>query len=130
MKVAFESLTQPEARRFLWLYSKMNDYMNLNNEDFKEWKKLLNKVDYENFCLDQALPKYAEGKIASVGNNAWFVRWNGAKKKVDRIGFDLSEHDGLWPLEEGDIFSAWVKFDNKGHAISISAIRFLTHKME
>jgi hypothetical protein len=109
------------VRQFLGLLAKSNA-RTLTNAEQMRWLKILDQVDFQQFCIDRAMPHYLEGTLISrrLGQPS-MVEWaDGSRNSLHaRVALPLT------PLEPGDDFAAYVKLGKDNEVISIESVSLL-----
>ncbi len=115
-----EEIPKAMARRFLELFSKA-DRGQLNLEEQADWVSILDRVDYQSFCIERARPLYSEGVVISRQPNLVRVEWHDGTKE----NLEGAVARPLMNLRKGDEFSAWVKLGRDNMAIRIENVMLL-----
>lgn len=109
------------VRKFLGLLAKANA-RSLTASDELLWLRILDQVDFKQFCVDRAMPHYLEGTLISrrLGQPA-MVEWaDGSRSSLHaRVALPLT------PLEPGDDFAAYVKLGTDNEVLSIESVSLL-----
>lgn len=115
-----EQLPQALTRRFLELFSKA-DAGSLSEKEENQWVSILDRIDYQAFCIDRASPHYVEGVIVTKQPSYTLVDWHdGVREKLDfRVGRSLGF------LEKNESFGAWVKLGRDNNAVEIQNVTIL-----
>ncbi len=108
------------VRRFLDLWSKAQSDT-LNDGETESWAKIVGLVDMKMFAFEQSLPRYVEGQLLSA-NEPMRVKWHDGT--IARVPRQFSDAFGI--LEEGEHFSAYVKFHPEGYPVVIERVLPLT----
>jgi len=104
------------VRRFLFLWSQAQNNA-LSETDAQSWEKILGLVDMQDFAVQQSEPRYIEGQLLAI-RDVLRVQWHdGTFCYIPReftSRFDL--------LNEGEFFSAFVKFGRNDEPIAIDRV--------
>jgi hypothetical protein len=104
------------ARRFLELFSKA-DARILSDSDEQDWLKVLDQVDYTQFCIDRAAPHYVEG-ILLRHTPICRVEWHdGALENLDKPAASA-----VACLEPGQRFGAFAKLGRDNEVRSLERV--------
>ncbi len=109
------------VRTFLTLQAKAEG-RSMSEDDKKLWLGILDQVDYQQFCIDRALPHYVEGQLISlaIGRPAT-VEWADQSQSTieARIAVALSA------IKPGDRFSAYAKLGRSNEILSLETVSLL-----
>lgn len=112
-----EEIPVEMSRKFLDLFSKADRGL-LNESEQLEWIEILDRVDYQTFCIDRAQPHYMEGEITSISTSFVWVEWHdGTREKVESPA-----HRALTLLRKGDAFGAYVKLGRENTTLKIENV--------
>ena len=109
------------ARKFLTLFSKV-DNGTLNADEKKDWIAILDQVDYRQFSIDRAPPRYLEGEL--LGRQPSFVRVRWHDDTIQTIKRPVAAALDL--LTVGDTFSCYAKLGLNESVLSIERLAILT----
>ena len=115
-----EQLPSAMARRFLELFSKA-DQGRLEESEEMEWIRVLERVDFQDFCIARAQPHYMEGELIARQHRTVRVEWHDGCRET--LGSSASR--ALAHLAVGDCFGAWVKLGKDNEPISIENVSIL-----
>lgn len=118
-----EEIASEMARRFLELFSKADGGW-LDESEQLAWVEILDRIDYQGFCIDRAQPHYLEGEVTSVNPRFVWVEWHdGTREKIE-----APAHLPLAHLRKGDVFGADVKLGRENRARSIENVMLLNDR--
>jgi hypothetical protein len=102
------------AREFLRLWVKAEKGV-LNAEERNRWGRIVEKVDYQHFCMDRAPARYVEGELQERAHDHAIVRWHDGSTEHVRG----AAYRSLALVDRGEIFSAMVRFDRNERVSSL-----------
>jgi hypothetical protein len=106
------------ARRFLQLFSKADSRV-LSGQETEEWLRILDQVDYTQFCVERSAPHYVEGTL--IKKHPLTVEWHdGTTEHLPPTHASV-----FYPLDHGDQFSAFVKLGRENAVISIERVALI-----
>ena len=118
-----EDIPAAMARRFLELFSNA-DTGTLNEDEQATWVDILDRVDFQSFSIDRALPHYMEGEITSSQPAFVRIRWHdGTAEKIL-----APVHRSLAHLRQGDHFGAHVKLGHENRTMGIENVVILNDR--
>lgn len=115
-----EEIPSVMARKFLELFSKA-DRGELNEGEQAVWVSILDRVDYQAFCIERARPHYTEGVVLSHRPHHVRVEWHDGTRE----NLEGAAARPLMNLRNGDEFGAWVKLGRDNLAIRIENVMLL-----
>jgi len=108
------------ARTFLTLWTKA-ERQTLSDPEKSRWAEILEQVDFQQFCVEHAPTRYVQGLLKTRTSAATTVLWqDGTEENVTgapRTALDL--------VNEGEAFSAHVRFDRRARTAEIANIAIL-----
>jgi hypothetical protein len=110
------NLDRQIARQFLLLFGKAQRGV-LSSDEKTVWSGIVDKVDYRQFTLDRAAPRYREGRLLRLTPKC-FVEWLDG----DREALPPSGAVPLRILQPGDYFGCYARFGAKRQAVSIARV--------
>jgi hypothetical protein len=104
------------ARQFLLLFGKAQRGV-LSSDEKALWSGIVDKVDYRQFSVDRAAPRYREGRAVRLAPKC-IVEWLDAGRETLRPPASSSLH----MLRPGDYFGCYARFDTMRQTARISRV--------
>ena len=104
------------ARQFMKLMSKAEGET-LSASEQADWLRIVDHVDFQQFCVDRSAPRYMEGKLTNRGSTV-VVEWHdGTRETLDR-----NASRALSEVDAGERFAAFVKVGTKNRTLAMERV--------
>ncbi len=115
------NIDQHVKRHFLKLLGKA-ERGELSDSEHTAWITIVDATDYQRFCSDRARPFYTEGVFRKKNDKGdILVEWQDGEEE-----WVPSRMTGaLGCLEDGDVFSAFIKRNHRNQTIRLESVAFL-----
>lgn len=104
-------------RRFLELRQKAQTG-NLSESEINNWTTIVDSVDMSDFSLQEALPRYVEGRITEKNSSKVVVLWHDGREQMLEAKF-IATFDIINTNED---FGAYVKFGENDRPLTIERV--------